>query len=146
MRSRSVTPGEASRRADAGFSLIELVAVVAVIGVLAAIAIPVFLGVQARAADAAVQSDLVHAKTALAAFAAGHDGDAPSAVARNGAATWSSTTVDLVPFGWTLGASTTDLAYAPAGGSSWCLQAISATGSRFRVTPGTGVVRDAACP
>ena len=147
MGSRAGTIGEpAGESADSGFSLIELVAVVAVIGLLAAIAIPVFLGVRTRAADASVQADLTHAKTALVEFAAAHDGDAPSAVAKSGAATWSSTTVDLVPLGWTLGPSTSDLVYTPAGGSSWCLLATSATGSRFLVAPGTGVVRGTSCP
>lgn len=147
MQSRAATrDAPTGERPDPGFSLIELIAVVAVIGVLAAIAIPTFLGVQARAADASVQSDLVHAKTALTAFAVGHDGGAPSAVSRSGAATWSSTAVDLVPLGWTLGSSTADLAYTPGSGSSWCLLATSATGSTFRVTPSTGVARATSCP
>ena len=133
-------------RTQSGFSLIELIAVVAIIGVLAAIAVPVFLGMQSRAKDTSVQSDLVHAKTALAAFAAAHDGEAPAAVARSGAATWSSTMVDLVPYGWTLGSSTSDLVYTPVSGSSWCLLATSATGGVFRVTPSSAVVRATSCP
>lgn len=43
---------------DGGFTLVELLLVVIIIGVLAAIAIPVFTQQKARAVDATVQSDL----------------------------------------------------------------------------------------
>ena len=51
------------RREDEGFTLIELMVVVLIIGILIAIAIPTFLGARKRAQDRATQSDLRNALT-----------------------------------------------------------------------------------
>jgi prepilin-type N-terminal cleavage/methylation domain-containing protein len=58
---------------DAGFTLIELLVVVIIIGILAGIAIPVFLNQRKKAYDASVKSDLHNLATAEETYLADHD-------------------------------------------------------------------------
>jgi type IV pilus assembly protein PilA len=54
---------------DQGFTLIELLVVIVIIGILAAIAIPLFLNQQKKGVDASLKSDLKSAATSVETWA-----------------------------------------------------------------------------
>lgn len=64
---------KSSRQSQSGFTIVELLIVIVVIGILAAITIVAFNGVQQRAHDASRQSDLAQARKQIAVYKAQHD-------------------------------------------------------------------------
>ena len=72
---------------DKGFTLIELLVVVVIIGILAAIAIPVFLNQRQKAVDSGLKSDLKNAATVVETYMIDNPQTAvPGGTAANGAA------------------------------------------------------------
>jgi type IV pilus assembly protein PilA len=72
---------------EQGFTLVELLVVILIIGILAGIAIPAFLGQRQKAYDSQAKSNLRTAQTAEETYATDHDGTYVAAVTGAAAAT-----------------------------------------------------------
>lgn len=107
---------------EAGFTLIELLVVVIIIGILAAIAIPVYIGVQNNAKDASAKSDLTNIKTAEVAYYTQNNAYTP-------------TPANLTNYGYAAsGTGANAPVFTPSVTATFCASVVSGSGTIFRIT------------
>ncbi|WP_457202210.1 type IV pilin protein [Nocardioides sp. HB32] len=109
---------------DQGFTLIELLVVIVIIGILAAIAIPIFLNQQKKAVDSSMKSDVKSAATMIETW---RTDNPTTAITAQSVAPATSGTLELAGFKTSKGNTVAIKPGTDVG--SYCISAINAASS-----------------
>lgn len=131
---------KAAREREEGFTLIELLVVMIIIGILAAIAIPVFLNQRNSGYDASTKSDVKNGSTAEETYFTNNN-----LYTANGAGTAGTNSGPLV--GWTKSGNTTSVTFSLLGTTGYTIVGVSKSGKSFCYDSSTaaGVVAGSSC-
>ena len=127
---------------EEGFTLIELLVVMIIIGILAAIAIPVFLNQRNSGYDASTKSDVKNGSTAEETYFTDNN-----TYTTNGAGAAGTNTGPLN--GWSKSANTTSVTFTPAAnGNTYMIVGVSKSGKSWcfnSLNSGSGVIAGSTC-
>ena len=141
-RIRKTRVGKAQEEREGGFTLIELLVVIIIIGILAAIAIPVFLNQRQKGYDAQTKSDVRNLATAEETYFTDNNN-----YTTNGTGAAGSNTGPLN--GWSKSGNTTSVVFTPASsGNTYTIVAVSKSGKSWcfnSLNSGNGVVAGSTC-
>jgi type IV pilus assembly protein PilA len=131
---------KAMEEREGGFTLIELLVVIIIIGILAAIAIPVFLNQRKKGWDAQAKSDLRNAATAQETYLT--DNGTYTNVVANLSANGFKKSADVTTFAVV---STRGTGAPAAGVDSYCMSATSKSTTTFYYDSAAGGLSTTAC-